>query len=174
MDGPSAAPEPLTVFISARVREMTAERLAAGAAVAAMRLRPVLFEHTRPSAPGRPVFLEAARTCDVFVGLYGDEYGDTYHGGPSPIEQEFMETLAVPLLPRLLFLRRGRRRRHALQRFLDLARSEAVLHAFTNHEDLGPALRRALAALLADAHRDLQVLPAPRSRPDLDSPGPHA
>ena len=159
MDGQTFG-EPLTVFISARVQEMAAERLAAGALVAGMHLRPVLFEHLRPMRSPRPVFLEAARTCDIFVGVYGNEYGDPVGGLPSPIEQEFLETLESPLMPRLLFVRRSRGRQRKLHAFLQRAADQSIVFPYSGHEDLAAKLKIALNGVLATGFRELAALSA--------------
>ena len=147
--------DPLTVFISARIQEMATERLAAGNVIASMRLRPVLFEHTRQVSGARPVFLEAARTCDIFVGIYGNEYGDGFNGGPSPIEQEFLETLQAPLMPRLLFVRRSRNRQRKLHTFLQRAAPHATLAVYDDYHDLAARVKRSLNVLLAASFREV-------------------
>ena len=146
--------EPLTVFISGRLKEMAAERLTACAVVAAMRLRPILFEHTGPYNPERPVFLEAARTSDIFVGLYGDEYGDPVGDRLAPIEQEYLESLDFPLMPRLFLIRSSRRRQRRLRAFLQSIGPHGTAIRYEGAPDFAHVLRQGLAAIVAAAYRD--------------------
>ena len=146
--------EPLTVFISGRLKEMAAERLTACAVVAAMRLRPILFEHTGTYNPERPVFLEAARSSDIFVGLYGDEYGDPVGDRPAPIEQEYLESLDFPLMPRLFLIRSSRRRQRRLRAFLQSIGPHGTALRYEGAPDFAHVLRQGLAAIVAAAYRD--------------------
>ena len=154
--------EPLTVFISGRLKEMAAERLAAGVVVAAMRLRPILFEHTGTYNPERPVFLEAARTSDIFVGLYGDEYGDPVGDQPAPIEQEYLESLDFPLMPRLFLIRSSRRRQRRLRTFLQSLGPHGTTIRYEGAADFAHLLRQGLAAIVAAAHRNSPPVDEPR------------
>jgi len=154
--------EPLTVFISGRLKEMVAERLTAGTVVAAMRLLPILFEHTGSYNPERPVFLEAARTSDIFVGLYGDEYGDPVGDQLAPIEQEYLESLEFPLMPRLFLVRSSRRRQRRLRAFLQSIGPHGIAIRYEGAADFAQLLRQGLAAIVATAHRE--SLPVDESR----------
>ena len=141
--------EPLTVFISGRLKEMAAERLTACAVVAAMRLRPILFEHTGTYNPERPVFLEAARSSDIFVGLYGDEYGDPVGDRPAPVEEEYLESLDFPLMPRLFLIRSSRRRQRRLRAFLQSIGPHGTAIRYEGAPDFAHVLRQGLAAIVA-------------------------
>ena len=84
---------PRRVFLSSVIRDFTAERQAARDAVLLLRQNPVMAEDfgARPMSPRRAC-LEAVRTSDVFVGIFGARYGTVIpSSGISVSEEEFLE-----------------------------------------------------------------------------------
>ena len=85
--------QPRRVFLSSVIRDFTAERQAAREAVLLLRECPVMAEDfgARSLSP-RHACLEAVRTCDVFVAIFGARYGTVISSsGISVSEEEFLE-----------------------------------------------------------------------------------
>ena len=84
---------PRRVFLSSVIRGFTAERRAAREAVELLRQRPIMAEDfgAQPVSPRRAC-LEAVRTSDVFVAIFGARYGSVIpSSGISVSEEEFLE-----------------------------------------------------------------------------------
>ena len=65
----------LRVFISSTMVELAQERQAVRDAVARLRLIPVLFELGSRAHPPRDLYRAYLAQSDVFVGIYGEQYG---------------------------------------------------------------------------------------------------
>ncbi len=65
----------LRVFVSSTLQELAPERAAARAAIAQVRLTPVLFELGAAAHPPRALYRAYLAQSDLFVGLYWQRYG---------------------------------------------------------------------------------------------------
>jgi len=86
---------PIRIFISSVQKEFTDERAALrdylrGDALMRRFFEVFLFEDV-PAADRRTddLYLDEVRRCDIYVGLFGDDYGAFNAGGVSPTEREF-------------------------------------------------------------------------------------
>ena len=81
MNGPAgSAPirtpdQRLRVFVSSTLKELEPERRAARTAIERLRLAPVMFELGARPHPPRELYRAYLDQSDVFVGVYGREYG---------------------------------------------------------------------------------------------------
>ncbi|QKE39158.1 DUF4062 domain-containing protein [Ferrovum myxofaciens] len=87
--------KPLRIFISSVQKEFSAERISLrdwlrNDALMHRFFEPFLFEDV-PAADRRAdeVYLDEVAGCDIYVGLFGDEYGYEDAEGVSPTEREF-------------------------------------------------------------------------------------
>ena len=95
----------LRVFISSTMLELAEERRAVRDAVTRLRLIPVLFELGARAHPPRDLYRAYLAQSDVFVGIYGDQYGWVApEMGVSGLEDEYDLSAGMP---RLLYVRRA-------------------------------------------------------------------
>jgi predicted ATPase len=95
----------LRVFISSTMVELARERQAVRDAVTGLRLIPVLFDLGARAHPPRDLYRAYLAQSDVFVGVYGEEYGWLAPGMEvSGLEDEYDLSAG---LPRLLYVRRS-------------------------------------------------------------------
>ncbi|HWI00690.1 MAG TPA: DUF4062 domain-containing protein [Propionibacteriaceae bacterium] len=89
----------LRIFISSTMKELAGARAAARAAIERLRLIPVLFELGARPYPPRELYLAYLRQSDVFVGIYGQQYGwiapDQEVSG---LEDEYLNAGGMPKL----------------------------------------------------------------------------
>ena len=101
---------PIRIFISSVQREFSAERKALGAYLRNDPLMRRCFEgflfEEIPASDRRPdeVYLDEVGRCDIYVGLFGKEYGAEDETGMSPTEREFNHATALGK-HRLIFLK---------------------------------------------------------------------
>jgi Domain of unknown function (DUF4062) len=65
----------LRIFVSSTMKELASARAAARSALERLRLIPVLFELGARPYPPRDLYLAYLRQSDVFIGIYGQQYG---------------------------------------------------------------------------------------------------
>src|SRR6478609_10801702 len=65
----------LRVFVSSTLKELAPERRAVRAAVEQLGLAPVMFELGARPHPPRDLYRAYLAQSDIFVGLYGEQYG---------------------------------------------------------------------------------------------------
>ena len=65
----------LRIFVSSTMKELAGARAAARSAIERLRLTPVLFELGARPYPPRDLYLAYLRQSDVFIGIYGQQYG---------------------------------------------------------------------------------------------------
>jgi len=94
-DMPPFALTPVRIFISSVQKEFAGERAALrdylrGDALMRRFFEVFLFEDV-PAADRRTddLYLDEVRRCDIYVGLFGNDYGSENAGGLSPTEREF-------------------------------------------------------------------------------------
>ena len=102
--------KPLRIFISSVQKEFSADRIALrdwlrNDTLMHRFFEPFLFEDV-PAADRRAdeVYLDEVAGCDIYVGLFGDEYGYEDAEGVSPTEREFALATARNKT-RLIFVR---------------------------------------------------------------------
>lgn len=101
----------LKVFISSVQREFTKERKALGEYLSADPLlrrffETFLFERDVPAKDRKPhdVYLNEVANCDLYIGLFGEEYGWENSTGLSPTHLEFIEATRLGKT-RLIFIK---------------------------------------------------------------------
>lgn len=141
----------LRVFVSSTMRELAAERNAVREAVEALRLTPVLFELGARPHPPRELYAAYLKQSQVFVGVYGEEYGWVAPGlDRSGIEDEY---LLGRELPRLIYVREPvERRDERLTALLERIRSESAVsyRPFKDAEELRDVVAEDLALLVSE------------------------
>ncbi|MEW6441831.1 MAG: ATP-binding protein [bacterium] len=105
------------------------------------------------------VYLEEVARCDVYVGLFGNEYGNEDSEGLSPTEREF-HFATVGGKPRLIFVKNtdDKTRHPKMLRLIRKAGSQLIRRRFADIPDLTAALYAALVEHL-ERRGDLRSLP---------------
>jgi hypothetical protein len=89
----------LRIFVSSTMKELAGARVAARTAIERLRLIPVLFELGARPYPPRDLYLAYLRQSDVFIGIYGQQYGwiapDQEISG---LEDEYLNAGGMPKL----------------------------------------------------------------------------
>jgi hypothetical protein len=89
----------LRIFVSSTMKELAEARVAARTAIERLRLIPVLFELGARPYPPRDLYLAYLRQSDVFIGIYGQQYGwiapDQEISG---LEDEYLNAGGMPKL----------------------------------------------------------------------------
>ncbi|HEV8240388.1 MAG TPA: DUF4062 domain-containing protein [Thermoanaerobaculia bacterium] len=147
----------LRVFVSSVQKELAAERAALrdflrGDALMRRFFDAFLFEDV-PAADRRAdaVYLEEVERCDLYVGLFGAEYGFEDAAGVSPTEREL--DLATRLhKQRLIFVKGGEEvaRHPKMQALIRRVGSELIRRRFTTAPELLAAVYAALVQLLEE------------------------
>ena len=141
----------LRVFVSSTLRELAPERRAVRAAIEQLNLAPVMFELGARPHPPRDLYRAYLAQSDIFVGLYGEQYGWVAPGDEvSGLEDEYR--LAPPEMPKLVYVRDGGEREPRLAELLDRIKADdraSYVH-FTEPEQLAELVRADLATLLAE------------------------
>ncbi len=92
----------LRVFVSSTLNELADERAAAKRAIQRLHLTPVMFELGARPYPPRDLYLAYLRQSDVFIAIYGSQYGWIAPGRQvSGLEDEY---LAATHMPRLVYV----------------------------------------------------------------------
>src|ERR671910_2249315 len=87
------------VFISSTMKDLVDAPAAARAAIERLRLIPVLFELGARPYPPRQLYLAYLRQSDVFIGIYGQQYGWIAPGQEiSGLEDEYRAAADKPKL----------------------------------------------------------------------------
>ena len=108
-----------------------------------------LFEDA-PASDQRPdeLYLDEVERCDLYVGLFGHDYGNEDHEGLSPTEREFLHATKVGV-HRLVFLKAMDGRRHPkMQILIDKAQAGLIRKRFDSTEELKTGLYAALIEYL--------------------------
>ncbi len=147
--------KPLGIFISSVQREFAAERIALrdylrGDPLMRRFFDPFLFEDV-PATVRRPdaLYLDEVERCDLYVGLFGSDYGTEDDEGISPTEREFDHATALGK-QRLLFLKTmdGASRHPKMQALTGKAQAELIRARFRGKEDLLAELYASLVEYL--------------------------
>ena len=109
-----------------------------------------LFERLPAKAQSAEhVYLEELEKCDVYLGLFGNDYGWEDANGVSPTHKEYNRASELNL-PRLIFVRRTPNKAYN-QKMADLikkAEAEVVRKSFTTIDDLLAKVSASLVVLL--------------------------
>ena len=158
----------LRVFVSSTLKELEPERRAARTAIERLRLAPVMFELGARPHPPRELYRAYLDQSDVFVGVYGREYGwiapDEEISG---LEDEWR--LAPRDMPRLIYVKQAADREERLAALLARIRDDdrASYKPFADAAELAELVEADLATLLAERF-DASRAPTPAAPP----PGP--
>ena len=147
---------PIHIFISSVQREFAEERAALrdylrGDPLMRRFFDFFLFEDV-PASDRRPdsLYLDEVGQSDVYVGLFGNNYGSEDAEGVSPTEREFDQATAFGI-HRLIFVKgtNDSDRHPKMQALIDKAQSGLIRKRFNTSEELITALRAALVEYLA-------------------------
>ena len=164
----------LRIFVSSTMKELASARAAARAAIERLRLIPVLFELGARPYPPRDLYLAYLRQSDVFIGIYGQQYGwiapDQQVSG---LEDEYLN---AGRMPKLVYVQSPAPDRDPrLRAMLSRIQSDGLSYrGFSTGEELGTLIADDLAVLLSErfdlgreppeARAPSRPLPAPASR----------
>jgi ATP-dependent DNA helicase RecG len=151
---------PIRLFISSVQKEFAAERAALrnylrGDALMRRFFEPFLFEDM-PAADRRAdeVYLHEVERCDIYIGLFGNDYGNENKKGFSPTELEFKEAGKLHK-PRLIFVKGNddQARQPKMKALIKKAGNELIRRKFATTPELISVVYTALVQVLED--RDL-------------------
>lgn len=143
--------KPLRIFISSVQKEFSADRIALrdwlrNDALMHRFFEPFLFEDV-PAADRRAdeVYLDEVAGCDIYVGLFGNEYGFENAEGVSPTEREF-DRATIQGKPRLVFIKGAdnQQRHPKMQNLIHKAGDQLIRRRFNTSDELNTALYASL------------------------------
>ena len=141
----------LRVFVSSTLRELAPERRAVRSAIEQLNLAPVMFELGARPHPPRDLYRAYLAQSDIFVGLYGEQYGWVAPGDEiSGLEDEYR--LSPPGMPKLVYVKDGGNREPRLMELLERIKADdrASYAYYTDPQQLADLVRGDLATLLAE------------------------
>ena len=149
--------EKLTIFISGTMRDLPTERERVAAAIRDMGLEPVWAEKRGAmDRPSRDECERMARTCHVYLGLYGLSYGWKFPPEKTISATEFeWQTAKNAGKPMLIYRQKGQpdpEQAAFLKRVGDWQQGR-FWYEFETLDDLLPRLRDDLARLIAESFR---------------------
>ena len=148
---------PLRIFISSVQTEFAQERAALrdylrGDPLMRRFFEVFLFEEV-PASDHRPdaLYLDEVERCDLYVGLFGNEYGTEDEEGVSPTEREFDHATTMGT-QRLIFIKGvdDRARNSKMQTLIEKAQAGLIRKRFNTSEELVFSLYAALVEYLGD------------------------
>ena len=121
----------------------------------------VLGSEPDPARDGlpEPACRDAVEQCDVYVGLFGADYGDEGKLGASPVEREFDRAVALRK-HRLIFVKgaEGAERHPGMRALIDKAQAGTTRRRFTTSAELVAGVYAALLRHV-EAERLLRLVP---------------
>lgn len=157
--------KPLRIFISSVQKEFEEERTALRDYLHADPLLRRFFEvflfEDLPASDRRTdaVYLEEVAACDLYVGLFGNEYGYEDGAGVSPTEHEFNRATELGK-PRLIYVKGAddKAKHPKMQALIRLASPQLIRRRFDSSDELCSAL---YASLIEHLERTgaIQTLP---------------
>ena len=102
---------PIKIFVSSVQREFAEERAMLSAYIRNDVLLGKFFdvfifeESPAQAASAQEVYLEQVRRCDIYLGIFGNEYGNVDSEGISPTEREYDQAAELSK-PRLIFIKK--------------------------------------------------------------------
>ena len=148
----------MKIFISSVQKEFSTERQALGRYLAADPLLrrffdTFIFERDVPATDLRPneVYLDEVNDCDLYIGLFGDEYGWENDDGFSPTHLEYAEASRLGKT-RLIFIKgtTDDNKHPKIQRLIRQVGTQLVRRRFTKSTDLLPAIYASLVDYLEE------------------------
>ena len=147
----------LRLFISSVQKEFEKERSALRDYLHADPLLRRFFEvflfEDLPASDRRSdaVYLEEVTSCDVYIGLFGDEYGCEDAAGVSPTEHEFNRATELGK-PRLIYVKGAddKTKHPKMQALIGRASPQLIRRRFTDAASLLPAVYASLVACLEE------------------------
>ena len=155
----------LRVFVSSTLKELAPERRAARSAIERLSMAPVMFELGARPHPPRSLYRAYLEQSDIFVGIYGEQYGWIAPGEDvSGLEDEWN---LAPDIPKLIYLKRTDRRDDRLEALLERIRADdrASYASFTDAAELVDLVAADLASLLAERFDAADPRRAPFTEP---------
>ena len=146
----------MRIFISSVQKEFAKERKALGEYLSGDPLlrrffESFIFERDIPASDRRPdaVYLDEVRKCDLYLGLFGDEYGWENDDGLSPTHLEFNEATRLGKT-RLIFVKGAKddAKHPKMQALIRDVGSQLVRRRFSDSTDLLPDVYASLIDLL--------------------------
>lgn len=132
------------------MQELAAERAAARAAVERLRLTPVLFELGARAHPPRALYLAYLEQSQIFVAIYGEQYGWVAPGQDiSGLEDEYV---AAAGMPKLVYIKKPAPDRHPrLAAMIVRIQADGLsYHSFESAQELEQLVADDLAVLLSE------------------------
>ncbi len=154
-----------TLFVSSVQKELNAERRAIKEFVQndplLRRFFDVFLFEDLPASDRHAddVYLDEVENCDLYVGLFGNEYGSEDAGGISPTEREF-DLASQKGKPRLIFAKGAddKARNPKMIKLIRKAGSQLIRRRIADSSDLTAALYAALVEHMEQSG-DLRTLP---------------
>ena len=154
-----------TLFVSSVQKELNAERRAIKSFLQndplLRRFFDVFLFEDLPASDRRAddVYLDEVENCDLYVGLFGNEYGSEDAKGISPTEREF-DLATQKGKPRLIFVKGAddKARHPKMVKLIRKAGSQLIRRRVTDSNDLTAALYAALVEHMEQSG-DLRTLP---------------
>ena len=140
----------LRIFVSSTMKELANERASTRAAIERVRLIPVLFELGARPYPPRDLYLAYLRQSDIFIGIYGRQYGwiapDQEISG---LEDEYLN---AGKMPKLIYVQTPAPDRDPrLSEMLSRIQSDGLSYrGFATSDELGTLIADDLAVLLSE------------------------
>ena len=146
---------PIRIFISSVQREFAQERKALSDYLRGDPLMRRFFDvflfEDMPASDRRPdsLYLDEVEQSDIYVGLFGDDYGSEDADGISPTEREFDQATASGV-HRLIFVKgtSDNKRHPKMQALIRKAQAGLIRKRFNTSEELVTALYTALVEYL--------------------------
>ena len=170
MPGPIRTPDQrLRIFVSSTMVELANERVAARRAIEKLRLIPVLFELGARPHPPRDLYRAYLRQSDVFIGIYGQQYGWVAPGSDiSGIEDEYRLAAGMPKLVYVQSPAPDRAPR--LTEMLDRIKSDGLSYrTYHRPAELATLIADDLAILLSERFGDQSDRPEDAVEPEVRS-----
>ena len=148
----------MKIFISSVQKEFAAERQAlaeylSGDALLRRFFETFLFERDIPASDRRPeaVYLDEVRNCDLYLGLFGNEYGLENEDGLSPTHLEFNEATRLGKM-RLIFVKGASddAKHPKMRSLIREANLGLVRRRFQSSEDLVASVYASLVRILEE------------------------
>lgn len=145
----------LKIFISSVQKEFAEERQALASyirsdALLGMFFEPFLFENF-PANDKKPkqIYLEEVKHSDVYLGIYGTQYGFEDSEGISPTEREYDTAVSLGI-SRLIFIKKVEHREAKEATFIHKVEQELTRRSFQTADELRNAVYAALVRFLTE------------------------
>ena len=153
----------IKVFISsvqsefAKERKMLCEYIRTDALLGKF-FRPFIFEELPAiNLSVQEAYLTEASQCDIYLGLFGEQYGYEDAEDVSATEREF-DAACNAHRHRLIFIKQATNRHTKEQQLIDKAEQQVVRKSFTSYEELRNAVYAALVHYMEEKEL-LRLLP---------------